>query len=80
MADVQEQPMTAIARTAPRPSAPGVRLVTRDGRRIPVDAVPAVDAPEAILAISFDGLTEAEQRAALAAFPGGRRFKLVRAG
>jgi hypothetical protein len=39
-----------------------------------------VDAPEAILAISFDGLTEAEQRAALAAFPGGRRFKLVRAG
>jgi hypothetical protein len=28
------------------------------------------------MAISFEGLTEAEQQAALAAFPGGRRFVL----
>lgn len=28
------------------------------------------------MTISFEGLTEAEQRAALAAFPGGKRFVL----
>jgi hypothetical protein len=47
----------------------------RDGRR--VDRVPASAAPEATLYVSFSGLTEAEQRSALAAFPGGRRFRLV---
>lgn len=38
--------------------------------------VASVDEPETIMAISFEGLTEREQEAALAAFPGGRRFVL----
>lgn len=36
-----------------------------------------IDGPETPLPVEFVGLTEAEQRAALAAFPGGRRFILV---
>ncbi len=59
-------------------AAPHLRLVVRDGRRI--DRVPASTAPEATLYVSFTGLTEAEQRSALAAFPGGRRFRLVGTG
>lgn len=58
--------------------APKLRLVVRDGRRI--DRVPASGAPETVLDVSFVGLTEAEQYSALAAFPGGRRFRLVGAG
>jgi hypothetical protein len=41
------------------------------------DRVPAHDAPEAPLVVSFVGLTLSEQRAALAGFPGGRRFVLA---
>ncbi len=54
---------------------PQLRVVTRNGR--PVN-VPAVETPEEPLYVSFTGLTEAQQRAALAGFPGGRRFVLVR--
>ncbi|MBN9311145.1 hypothetical protein [Devosia sp.] len=39
--------------------------------------VARIDEPETIMAISFEGLTEREQEAALAAFPGGRRFVLA---
>jgi len=39
--------------------------------------LPAIDEPEAVLTVSFVGLTEAQQRAALAGFPGGRRFRLA---
>ena len=35
------------------------------------------DAAEAPLAVEFVGLTESEQRAAINAFPGGKRFLLV---
>ncbi len=35
------------------------------------------DEPEAIMVITFEGLTEREQEAALAAFPGGKRFVLA---
>lgn len=34
--------------------------------------------PEAPMVVEFFGLTESEQRAAINAFPGGRRFVLVR--
>ena len=33
--------------------------------------------PERVLIVQFEGLTDAEQRSALAAFPGGRRFVLA---
>jgi hypothetical protein len=33
--------------------------------------------PESPIEVEFEGLTLDEQRAALAAFPGGRRFVLV---
>lgn len=36
-----------------------------------------VNGPEAPMVVEFVGLTEAEQRAALEAFPGGRRFRLA---
>ncbi|MGV3492142.1 MAG: hypothetical protein ACO1OG_12575 [Devosia sp.] len=35
-----------------------------------------IDAPEVAMRISFEGLTDEEQRIALASFPGGRRFVL----
>lgn len=34
------------------------------------------DQPETIMVVSFEGLTEREQEAALASFPGGKRFVL----
>ncbi|MBK8085783.1 MAG: hypothetical protein IPK28_19245 [Devosia sp.] len=34
-------------------------------------------APEAPMAVTFEGLTPAQQAAAIAAFPGGRRFVLA---
>jgi hypothetical protein len=42
----------------------------------PSPHVAPAHAPESIMAISFEGLTEREQEAALAAFPGGKRFVL----
>ena len=69
--------MAALSSTRPG-TPPRLRLVVRDGRRI--DRVPASGAPETTLDVSFIGLTEAEQHSALAAFPGGRRFRLVSAG
>jgi len=55
-------------------SRPALRLIARDGMRVD-DALPSE--PEAIMYVSFQGLTESEQRAALRGFPGGRRFRLV---
>ena len=39
--------------------------------------VPPRDEAETIMMVSFEGLTEREQEAALAAFPGGKRFVLA---
>ena len=39
--------------------------------------VAPVDEPETPLTVEFEGLTPDEQRAALAAFPGGKRFQLA---
>jgi len=50
-------------------------LPVRSGSRM-LPFIAPVDAPELPLAISFEGLTLAEQRAALAGFPGGKRFVL----
>ena len=47
-----------------------------NARLRPTNAVAPIDAPELPMAVSFEGLSEAEQRAALAAFPGGKRFVL----
>lgn len=52
-------------------------LAARLGRRSPAAHVAPSDAPEAIMTISFEGLTEREQEMALAAFPGGKRFVLA---
>ncbi len=54
---------------------PYLRLVASDGRRL--DLPPAPLQPETTMYVSFRGLTEAEQRAAIAGFPGGQRFRLV---
>lgn len=48
-----------------------------DHRRPSPVHIPPKDAPETIMTISFVGLSEREQEAALAAFPGGRRFVLA---
>lgn len=60
-----------------RESRAALRLVPgpRKGR---AHRLPAIDAPEARMPVSFAGLTEAEQLKALAGFPGGKRFVLVR--
>jgi hypothetical protein len=54
-------------------SSHGVRLPRTD------EVIGAAEEPEAILEIEFEGLSEAEQRAALDGFPGGRRFRLATA-
>lgn len=67
---------------APRPHPiPRLWLASSHGVRLPrTDEVIAVaGAPEVILEVEFEGLTEAEQRAALRAFPGGSRFRLATA-
>jgi hypothetical protein len=54
-----------------------LRLASVDGQvRRPPQVAP-VDGPELPMLVRFEGLTEAEQRAALAAFPGGSRFVLA---
>jgi len=55
----------------------GIRLATVDGRRVASPRIEPVDAPELPMAVRFEGLTDDQQRAALAAFPGGRRFVLA---
>lgn len=49
---------------------------SHDPRLQPTNPVAPIDAPELPMIITFEGLTEAEQRAALSAFPGGKRFVL----
>jgi hypothetical protein len=56
--------------------APYLRLAAKDGEQLDAP-FPPIDAPEAVLEVSFVGLTEAQQRAAIAGFPGGSRFRLV---
>ncbi|HEY9012605.1 MAG TPA: hypothetical protein VIN06_16480 [Devosia sp.] len=53
-------------------AANGVRLAHTD------EVIAAADAPESVLEVEFEGLTEDEQRRALSGFPGGRRFRLAR--
>lgn len=66
------------------PRHTNIWLASRDGVSLagPSEPVGPADGPETLLEVEFVGLTEAEQRAALAAFPGGRRFviKQDRAG
>jgi hypothetical protein len=56
-------------------------LATSRGRslppRSPRDMIAPIDAPELPMEVTFEGLTEAQQRAAISAFPGGRRFTLA---
>jgi len=47
-----------------------------DRRVVRLTSIAPIDAPELPMMVSFEGLTKAEQRAALAAFPGGKRFVL----
>ena len=49
---------------------------SHDERLRPTNPIAPIDAPELPMTVSFEGLTEAEQRAALSAFPGGKRFVL----
>lgn len=59
-------------------SGPRLWLAAEDGKLLPqLESVAPIDAPETILVVEFEGLTEAEQRAALSAFPGGKRFELA---
>lgn len=52
-------------------------LAARHDRRLqPKTPVAPIDAPELPMIVRFEGLTPAEQHAALAAFPGGKRFVL----
>jgi hypothetical protein len=73
------RPSTIAAPTAARRRA-ALRLATSAGRA-PADPsrrpMPGLfGAAEAPMVVSFEGLTEAQQRRALATFPGGRRFAL----
>ena len=63
--------------TAPHLGASRLWLATVEGRRLRQRAVAPLDRPELPMLIEFEGLTEAEQRIALAGFPGGRRFVLM---
>jgi len=47
-----------------------------DARLRPTNPIAPIDAPELPMVVRFEGLTAVEQQAALAAFPGGKRFML----
>ena len=49
---------------------------SNDPRLQPTTPIAPIDAPELPMTVSFEGLTKAEQRAVLSAFPGGKRFVL----
>lgn len=56
---------------------PRLWLAAVDGQvRRPPQVAP-IDGPELPMLVRFEGLTEAEQRVALAGFPGGSRFVLA---
>lgn len=58
-------------------------LAASNGRRLqrPVcEFAGDPDGPETPMEVEFFGITEAEQRVALAAFPGGKRFVLAGRG
>ena len=52
-------------------------LAAANGRTLKRPDLAPIDAPERPMTVRFEGLTEAEQQAALANFPGGRRFVLA---
>lgn len=54
---------------------PHLWLAASDGHRL-VEPVNPIEAPEVPLEIEFEGLSLEQQWAALAGFPGGRRFVL----
>jgi hypothetical protein len=61
------------------PKRPSLWLAAAHGRRLPRthELLAAIDEPETPLEVEFEGLTEAEQEAALKGFPGGKRFRLA---
>jgi len=52
-------------------------LAAVNGSQLQRPEIAPIDGPELPMAIRFEGLSENEQRAALAAFPGGKRFVLA---
>ena len=70
------QRMSNRSSAQPRPH---LWLAAVEGTRQPApsEAIYPADQPEAPLEVEFVGLTEAEQRKAIAGFPGGQRFVLV---
>jgi hypothetical protein len=53
-------------------------LAAANGRRLARPPIAPIDGPETPMTVCFEGITRAEQQAALSAFPGGRRFILAR--
>lgn len=58
------------------PTGARIRKLPRGATQRPIAVGPA-DHPELPMLVQFEGLTKTEQRAAIAGFPGGRRFILL---
>lgn len=52
-------------------------LAAANGRTLNPPVIAPIYGPETPMKVSFEGLSEEEQKAALAAFPGGKRFVLA---
>lgn len=52
-------------------------LAAANGRALPRPSIAPIDGPEVLMTVRFEGLSESEQKTALAAFPGGKRFVLA---
>lgn len=52
-------------------------LASANGRALPRPMIAPIDGPEVPMIVRFEGLSETQQQAALAAFPGGKRFVLA---
>lgn len=65
------QTLSVVSTTSER-----IWKLPRTATRRPMAVAPA-DHPELPMLVQFEGLTKAEQRAAVAGFPGGRRFILL---
>jgi hypothetical protein len=52
-------------------------LAAANGVRLEPPRVAPIEGPELRMTVRFEGISEADQRKALAAFPGGKRFVLA---
>ena len=80
---VRRHAKSGVERPVQRPTSPDASrrarlwLAAANGQNLNRPIIAPIDQPETVMTVQFEGLSDEEQQAALAAFPGGRRFVLA---